>query len=391
MKYFTGELKKGFTALYISELFMLTVSGLLGVFLPIFFFELFNESFVLVATWYFLVSVLYLFLVPYGAQLLNTIGYKRCLQLSSLLSASLYFCFYIVEASTIWFYIPLSIIILVLWKMFFWIPYHIELIALSDTKNRGKQISVILATASAIGVIMPIISGYIITEYSIDILFIIAVGCFLATAIPYNFLPKTNEVFTWSYKKTWQQFLSKKHRHLTLSLAGQGAESIVGGVVWPIFIFQVLDGNYFDVGALSTLVVGATIILQLGVGNILDKIKSSKNLIKISTSLYSLGWILKIFVATGFHIFAASLYHKVMHIFIRAPFDTEVFEMAASQGHYVDEFTAIRDMAIVAGKSLGLIFIVLISLYLPLQTTFIVAAVSSLLLNFIFIDKIKLH
>jgi len=57
--------------------------------------------------------------------------------------------------------------------------------------------------------------------------------------------------------------------------------------------------------------------------------------------------------------------------------------MMADQGHYVDEYTVIKEMAVNFGKTLILAFAILIALNFGLNWTFILAALASLLVNFL--------
>ena len=87
----------------------------------------------------------------------------------------------------------------------------------------------------------------------------------------------------------------------------------------PIFIFQVLQGDFIKVGAISSLIVLVTVLLNLIMGSYTDKFDKRK-LMRFGTLLYAIGWIFKVFVSTGFEIFIASSYHNLtlilhMHLF----------------------------------------------------------------------------
>ena len=167
-----------------------------------------------------------------------------------------------------------------------------------------------------------------------------------------------------------------------------GSEQSIGLVIWPIFIFELLDGNYLQVGALAAIVTGATIILQLLVGKYTDNKIIREKLLKFGAFLYSIGWLFKIFVATAFHIFIADAYHRFMKIFMRLPFDAFTYESTADNGHFVDELTVLNEMSLHVGKALMLLAVILLSLYFSINMTFILAAVSSILLNFVRTQKI---
>jgi MFS family permease len=378
--YFKGDIPNGFSSLYTAKTINNIASGLLGVFLPIFLYELFQGNFQLVMAWYLIGSLAYLVLVAYGAQFLNRVGFRTSLIMSAILGSLFYTVFYFLEPKTVYWLIPLSIILLTIWRMTYWLPYHIEFTKLTKKRDRGKQLSLMLATASLIGIFAPVVAGTLITHQGYNVLFIIAIVLFLVSSVPYFTIPRTHETYSWSYTKTWKQLFRKSNQSMLIPLIAEGAENTVGVIIWPIFIFNILEGNYFEVGAVSTLIVAATIGIQLFAGSYVDG-KGKRGLLRTGTVLYAFGWILKVFVATAFHIFVAGVYHSVMKIFVHTPFETLVYEVAADQGHYIDEFSALREMAIGIGKSLMLIMAILISIYTSIVWTFALAAVASLLFN----------
>ncbi len=174
-----------------------------------------------------------------------------------------------------------------------------------------------------------------------------------------------------------------------LAYMADGAESVIGLIIWPIFIYQLLKGSYFQVGAISTLIIGITAIFQLFLGKFIDSGVKKEKVLKWGSIFYSLGWIIKVFIATAFHIFVVGVYHNVTRIFMRTPFDTLTYEIAADGGHYVDELTVLREMAIQFGKVLMIILVIIASFYLPIQWLFILAALAAILFNLLNKQKME--
>ena len=71
------------------------------------------------------------------------------------------------------------------------------------------------------------------------------------------------------------------------------------------------------------------------------------------------------------------------------PFDTLVYEISADEGHYIDEFTVLREMALTFGRVITLAVVAFLLLFVSLEWTFIIAAGASLLLNAICIVRRK--
>jgi len=286
--------------------------------------------------------------------------------------------------------LPISILIVVLYRLFYWLPYHVDFAKFTTKKTRGRQVSIIEATRSVLGIFIPLISGLIIVHFGFNVLFIIAIFLYLSSGIPYLTIPRTREKFVWSLRKTWRKFLSKKRRKILLAYVADGSENFIGLVVWPIFIFQLLDGDYLKVGAISALIVAVTVIMQLTLGKYMDLKISKKKVLKWGSLLYSFGWLIKIFISTAFQIFVVGAYHSITSIFIRTPFDALTYEIAADEERYVDEFTVLHEMAIQLGKSLMAILVIVVSLYFAIQWVFVLAALSVIAFNLLQKRKLEM-
>ncbi|MEA2112896.1 MAG: MFS transporter [Patescibacteria group bacterium] len=387
--YLSHKISKGFKALYKSRGIIYIATGLLGLYIPIFLFNIFDGSLQTVAWFYLIGNLIYFLTVAYGAKNLNRFGFRRSLQTAAFFGAVYFTLFYFVNESNYKAIIPAIIIILVIYRLLYWIPYHVDFAKFSSKKNRGKEISLVGATSNFIAIFTPILAGFIITQFSFQVLFIIAVLLYILSVIPLFKLPRTREKFTWSIKQTWGNFFSKKRRPEVLAFMADGAESSIGTIVWPIFMFQILNGDYLKLGFISTLIVAVTIILQLIVGKYTDKKVNRHKLLRFGSTFYAIGWIIKIFIATAFQMFVIDAYQKLMKIFMRIPFDAMTYEKAADEGHYVDEFTVIREMAVNLGRVLMLLLVILSSLFANIQITFILGAIAAMLFNFLRVKTAK--
>ena len=167
---------------------------------------------------------------------------------------------------------------------------------------------------------------------------------------------------------------------MVLANIANGAENTVALVIWPIFIWQLLKGNFVAMGLLSSLIVFVGVILQLVAGKYTD-IFNKRKLLHWGSIFYALGWLAKVFVLTGFHIFLVGAYHQFARIFKDTPFDALNYEYLADKGHYVDEYTVLKEIAVQVGKVLILIFAIIIVLNFGLNWTFALAALATLFVN----------
>lgn len=375
------EKRKGFLGLYFGRIVMAVSSSLLGVFLPIFLYNIFDENLTLVMVYYGVGAFVYLFLVAFGAQFLNQFGFRKALMLANLAAAALYIAYYFTTPDNMLILLPLSLVFLVIFRMLFWIPYHVDFAIFTDTKKRGGQVGLMLSTITLLGVGGPMIAGSIIEAFSMQALFLVGIITFFLGMIPFAIVPRTNEKFSWDYRRSWRELFAKKNRAVVWGSIALGAEDTIGIIIWPIFIFLLLEGDYFKVGALSSLIVGVTVLLQYMFGHYLDRIEEKHKMLKMGSILYSLGWIMKIFVLTAFHVFIAGLYHKITKVMTEISYDAIFYDLAADQGHYVDEFTVLSEMALQIGKIIAYSTTAILVIFVSLNWAFIIGAIASLALT----------
>jgi len=390
-KFRNRNLTHNFRMLYFSRITISSATQLMGLFLPIFLYIFLDMSLALLLFFYLSLDVLYASFLIYGCKkIMNPLGIKRSLQLSVLFGALYYALFFFIdnyilsgslsfELNRFWWLVPILLVNL-FFRLSHWVPYHTNLAKLTEKQIRASQLSVMEATMMAIGAIMPIVAGLILSYLGYSYLFLLALSIYLLASFPLSRLPKVEEKFSWSYRKTWRTLFSKKMRSSVIAYAGDGAESIVGLVIWPVFIWHVLNENYLQVGAISSIIIIATILLQIFVGKSLDKLTNKRSWLRYGVFFYASGWILKALVSTAFQVFLFSAYHNISRIFSRTSFDTLNYDIAADQGHFVDEYTVVRELAIILGKIVMGVFVILIIPFFSLRYIFIIAALVSLLM-----------
>ncbi|MCD5381013.1 MAG: MFS transporter [Candidatus Pacebacteria bacterium] len=378
--------KGGFVKLFISkQLIQGSATAILGIFVPIFIYETSGNLFYVVGLYYALLSLLtVLFIIP-GMYAVNKIGFSRSLVLGGVFSVILYTMMFFLTPENIWHILGPLAIVITLFRIFHWVPFHVDFALFTKKGQRGKQVSLTFASTAFLGVIGPILAGFIITNAGYDALFGVAVVLLSIATVSYAFVPETMTQFTWSYKETWKKLFSREMRGVAVGEFASGAEIIVNLVVWPIFLYEVLNGDFFEIGIVSTIVVGATIVVQLFMGNKIDKGKDSKEkTLRVGSTLYAFGWILKMFILSAAHVFFIGLYHNIVKIFTRTPFAAILYDLSADQGKYVDEYTVVREISSHSGRVVSLLVISALSLTLPIGWAFLIAAVASIALNLVY-------
>lgn len=378
--------------IFFSRITVNSAAQLMGLFVPIFLYQFLGFNLAYVIIYYLIIDLLFANLISLGCiYLMNHLQIRRSIQVSVFFGTALYAVFFLLDRyiisenylfslENIWFLVP-AIFLSLFFRLTHWVPYHTHMAKLTEKKIRAKQLSLMEATMMALGAIMPIVGGLTIEYLGYSLLFILAIVIYFLALIPLYHLPKIKEKFTWTYRQTWRVFFSQKMRPAVLAYAGNGAENFVASIIWPIFIWQLLEGNYFQVGAISSIIVLVTIILQILIGDKIDKLPNKRKWLKYGTLFYALGWILKALISTGFQFFLFSTYHNLSRIFSRTSFDTLNYEISAEQGHFVDEYTVIKEKSLMFGKVIMAIIILIVHPFLPLKYLFLIAALASLLMS----------
>jgi len=373
------KLSKDFKALCLHQCIVALANGMFGLFLPIFLLKEFGGSVYWVIIFYVIGHLLYGLLAPLGAMLMQKSGLKKMMIVARCFNILTYICLYFLHGNPILFAIMANFS-LVMFRLLYWVPYHVDLAKFTSGKYRGRQMSYLAALGYLIGIGSPLLAGFLLTQGGFNVLFAIAVVIILVSIFPLTKLSKSQVKFEFSYFQSFKELFKKANKRLRTVHFADGAQGLVGVVIWPIFIYQILEGQYLAVGAITSLVVIGTIVCQLLVGNYTDKF-SKRKLIRVGSFVYAFGWMAKMFVVTAFQIFVVGTFHSLGSIVLRTPFNAFSYEQFTDRGTYLDEYTVLREMSINIGRAvMGLALIGLVYL-VGIKIAFPIAAMASLLIN----------
>lgn len=357
-------------------------NGLLGFFVPLFLFNIFGDI-KKVILYYLVVHIVTLVLRPWATKVILRFDLKKLMIVASFfVMAYLFSLNQFKEDINNIYLIIVAIITIVAYRLVYWIPYHTEFATFTEKQYRGRELGIVQAIVSLLGIALPAISAFIIVKFGFNWLFIVALILHILSVIPLFKIPSKYEEYSYGYFETWRELFSKKNRGLLMAYFSDGFQGSAGYVIWPIFIFLLLNGEYLSVGIISTLIILVTVVLRLIMGDITDH-KNKKHLLKYGSGIHALGWLIRVFVENGFQIFAVGVYHGFSEILMRAPFDTLMYERAADREHYIDEYTALRLMALRLGRISLLLFAFVAVGLVGLNWIFVVVAFIALLVNFV--------
>lgn len=382
----------GLPSLATNRLLGYAAAALIGVFFPIFLYEFFNQSIAPVILWYVLLYGLRVPLFIVAGKVFGRIGLLKSMAIGTLGYTLFFAATYLLDVGVAvnpYLLLGLTIAGWAINSAFYWSPYHIDMAEMTDKDKRGSELSVLYSAQKVVGVLAPALGGYLVAQYSYQASFMIGVVLTLLSLFPLKFVPKIDVEYEFGFFETFKEMFSKDFRPMTFAMMSYGAENVVGILFWPLFLFTVFKGDYLDIGLFATGIVVVGIVLNVIVGKALDK-KSKAKILNWGTELYALGWFFKAFVSTVTQVFAASTFHKLGGTIMGTARHTVMYEQAADAGHYVDEYSIIREMALNSGRVIMLLILLVVTAYFSIQTAFIFAALSTLGITLLSKEKIRL-
>jgi len=371
--------------LAINRLLSFTSTSVVGVFLPIFLYEFFHLSILPVLLWYAVSFAVKFPFQIWAAQIFSKIGLVPSMIFGTFGIMVFYWVFFLLGAGSSinpFVLMGIGIMGLVVTTSFYWTPFNIEFANFSPKKGFAQRLAKLYAFQQLVTVFAPILAGWVILTYGFKINFLIGLVIAGFSIVPLLFLPSFKVTYEFGFKESFQKLFSKQFRSMSLSMMAFGAESIVGVVVWPIFLYAIFQGQYLEIGAFAAVIVAFGFVLQLVVGKETDRFSPSK-LLHFGTGIYALGWVWKGLVGTITGVFAASTFHSVGSILLHTPMDTLMYEQAADSGHYIDEYTVLREIALGMGRVVMLVFLMMLTHYFAIGSAFFVAAIVSLGINWL--------
>lgn len=377
------RLPRRLKGLYLHIILRNIALGLVGIFGPIFIYVL-SGSLKFVLIFYGVTCLLYFFLMPLWAKLLKSFSLRHLMAVGNLFLLVYFVIFYFTAETGI---LEIALIILlilvdVLSRAFYWVPYHVDLARFVGIHHRGRQLSFLGIIVSLLSIILPLLSAYLIAKFGFATLFLLTIFVLLFSFLPFLMVPETRENYSFGFWQTFQKLLAKKHLKTNLAYFADGFQDYLGALIWPIFIFLILKGQYLEVGIISSVIILAGCFLRYFIGEFTDRFDKNK-LMKTGSVLYALGWVLKMFATSGWHIFIVGVYHDFTSIIMRTPLDVLTYEIAADEGHYIDEFTILREMSLNLGRVAMVILCLILLNFFSLASLFILGALLTLLVNLV--------
>lgn len=267
---------------------------------------------------------LYFFLMPLGGIVAKRKGFEH-----SIMYSSVFLILYLVFLLAIPLYptfVVIAILALAIQKTFFWPGYHADFAYFSQSKERGRQISMVAIVESCASVLGPLVGAFVISQFGFGALFTLICIVILLSNIPFFLLKEQFTPSPFTYREPYRYLCEKQNRPYFWGYCGFGEELIVV-TVWPIFFF-ITFGTILSTGIAIALSTFITIIIAVYIGKSSD-FADRKLIIRIGALFITLSWFLRLLARGVPSVMALDFFSRISKNIFAIPMIAELYEYAS--------------------------------------------------------------
>ncbi|MBT5021560.1 MFS transporter [Candidatus Woesearchaeota archaeon] len=354
--------------------------SLISIFIPIFLYQLGYPIYSIILFYIINAAGFLAFSYP-GAKLVSKIGVKHSLLWSTPFFIVYYLGLRFVETHGWLFYVlPL---ILSMARVLYNYGYHLNFITHSERKERGEEISFIGIITTLMSLIAPLIGGLIAAYYGFTVLYLIGAGILLLAMTPLFWTKDKHEPIDFGIKDLYCESISKKEIGNIISFTGYAMESIIGRIIWPIFLIIILI-TVQKTGLVVMISMLISVVVFYFAGRITDKYSKLK-ILKFGTILYFFAWVGRIFANSAFMVLVIDSYKNISEKIVHVPWSAQTYDLAIREGYF--KFIVWREIVFNLSRIILMPIILLIFYigFMPFVISFGIAAMFSI--GYIFLNS----
>ncbi len=283
---------------------------------------------------------------PYTARLLR-FGARRLFAIAIIVSAT---SFVVLGAAFGGFwgsaYTPTSLALFAIglgfYRACYWIPYEVEIQATGKSRG-GIFAEMFIALA-------PVLAGFCIVAIVFGTLWLlfIAAALMLFSLVPIFYLRDVHEKYSWGYRETFGRLVEPANRSPVLAALFEGMTGAALLLFWPLAIFVITGWSYGMLGIILSVTFILAILTRSLVRKGIRRVHLHKsNLLNVLFAVTP--WAFRALVGTPLGAVAVDSYFYTTTP-RRIGLDPLTFQQAADAGTYVDEHTALKEMALSLGR-----------------------------------------
>lgn len=262
-------------------------------------------------------------------------------------------------------------ILLGLYRALYWIPYTLAEVESKPHLGVRAYFEVLLA-------LMPLFAGLTIASVQFaEVRLLFGAAALIALSfLPVLFLTDTRERFSWPYVYTFRQLWRRRNHGLVLQSFLEGIQGAALFLVWPLAIFLIVERSFFLVGFAFSVTLLFVLLLRRTYRSL-----SRSYRINDSTLVYVVvavsAWVARLAAGTPFGIIIADAYAYTTTPERGTRIDPSSFEHASDRGSFVDEYTALKELALALGRLKLCAVVFFLAFFAPIPLVLAVALLTA--------------
>ena len=247
------------------------------------------------------------------------------------------------EAPTAW-GIAMFAILLGFYRALYFIPYRLNRAEVDHVRGERTLYEVLLA-------LFPAFAGAtLVLEAYAPLKLLFGAALFAGVSIlPAFSLPDIRECFSYHYFETFGQLFNRRNREMVWASFFDGMQGAALFLVWPLAVFLIVGFSYMTLG----IVFSATLLLLLLFRVFYRRfggLKLSTYSAPVQIVFAVSGWVARLAAGTPLSVVVADFYAYSVPSQRGTLTDPFVFEQAADNGSFIDEQTALKEIALAGGR-----------------------------------------
>lgn len=367
-------------ALYMTLGLLSFAEGLIGVFVPIYFWQL-GFSIPKILFFYFLNSLYFVALTFLLLPALRRLSDKMMMFLS-IPFLILYFLGlnFIVEMAFLFFALPFALAINML---FFNVGYHASFSGAADDDHIGREVGLRYMVGSLVQFSAPFFGGLLITFVGFQNTFTAGGVILFLAVLPLFFFQRRSLSPLLGGRSLVQFLIDRRLLPFNLSGFGYANEVMVGRIVWPLFIFFVV-GSIENFGAVLSAGLLAGAVVTYFVGFLADAGRRRRTL-GWATAVFTAIWASRPFFAGAGAIVGTHVAGNIANAALMVAWSSQYYRLAHASPD-AGLFILSREVLYHLSRVFFLPILIVLARVLPqnifFQTSFAIAAALTLFFFF---------
>jgi MFS family permease len=234
---------------------------------------------------------------------------------------------------------------------FYWTGMHLIFFHASHKSHRGEEIGKRTGSSVIAAMFGPLLGGFLIKFVGFWSVFALGALVLMLSAFILFFSKEEYAKYHFSIRS----IVDRDHWKNSLFFMSRGSRVMANSVIWPLFIFVILD-DYVSLGIVGFILSGVGALLIIFVGKYSDHVSKSK-ILHVITFFESLSWFLRAMVQTVTHVFGATIFGALTFGVREAPMSALEYDKARKRNP--SSYFVTREIFICLGRILLLTFVIM--------------------------------